>query len=358
MLKKIFTPGPTEVPHQVLDSIIKHKTYHRSDEFKHLHNQLAEKLKKIFFTEQYLLVLTSSGTGAMEAAVLNFCSQMDKLFYVNQGRFGERWGEICKEYGMNTTEIKVEPGNSLQIENLKGLDIEKADVFFLTHSETSTATLTDIHELIKHIKNNSNALIIVDGITSIGALEFKMDEWNVDVVVAASQKGLMCPPGLSVIGFNERAKNKMLINPVKRFYFDLRKDLHAKVNDLTTWTPSIGLFHGLDTAADLILNEGIENRWKRVSSMAQYFRNRGIDLGFSLFSKYPADSLTALKMPHNIPSKILINRLFEKHGIVVANGQEELKDKIFRVSHMGDLKLEDFESLCDIIQIEMSEIQN
>jgi aspartate aminotransferase-like enzyme len=350
---KIFTPGPTEVPRSVLDSIINFKTHHRSIEFKNLYSSLKEKLRKIFFTSGHINVLTASGTGAMECAVTNFCSLSDKILFVNLGKFSKRWGDICSIYGIKADEMAVKPGTAPTVNDFKKINLNKYSVIFLTHSETSTATVTDIKSITQHIRNNSKAFMIVDAVTSAGAIEFKMDEWGIDAAVSASQKGLMCLPGLSVIAYNNAADKKIHNQEIKRYYFDLNRESSASVQDLTSWTPAIGLFNGLNTSVSILLDEGLENVWARVSKMAEYFRSEAVKIGFRLFSSAPVDSLTALIMPEDIPSSRLIDILREKYRIFIANGQGELKDKIIRVSHMGNLNMDDFQELIKILQTEI-----
>jgi serine---pyruvate transaminase len=357
--KKIFTPGPTQVHPDVLKATISYDTYHRSQPFKVFHMGLIEKLKKIFKTEQYLNILTTSGTGGMETAVINFCAPGEKVIFLHQGRFGARWGAICKAHGLNAVGFDITYGESIKPEQYKDLSLNGASAVLLTHTETSTATLTDIGNLSKYIKQNSNALVIVDAVTSVGAIEFRMDEWDIDVAVSASQKGLMTQPGVAIIAYNEKAKDKMMNNPMPRFFFDLRKELKSiEDENLTMWTPAVGLFYGVDKACDIILQEGLENKWKRTRLNADYFRNACIENGFGLFSKSPADSLTAVTLPDGIPTGNLVKVLREKHGIQTANGQAELKDKIMRVSHMGDLDLDDFKELNEIIKQEFNEIKS
>jgi aspartate aminotransferase-like enzyme len=357
LTKTIFTPGPTQVHPLVLKSITGHTAYHRSEEFKDFHKSLIPKLRKIFLTEHYINILTASGTGAMEAAVTNFCSPADKAIYINQGRFGGRWGGICKAYGIPSEEIHVNEGESVSIETINSYNFNEVNAVFLTHTETSTATVTDIMKIAELIRQkNPDTLIIVDSVTSVGAIEFRMDEWGIDVAVSASQKGLMTPPGLSIIAYSERAKEKMMTGGLSRFYFDLRKELTAQETFLTSWTPAIGLLYGIDTACDIILQEGLEHVWQRVSSMADYFRSQSVKNGFGLFSKSPSNALTAILMPEGISSGKLVKKLKQSYGIQIANGQGDLNGKIFRVSHMGDLNLEDTIELAAIIKKEFDEI--
>ncbi len=353
--KKIFTPGPTQVHPDVLKATISSDSYHRSAEFKEFYLSLHSKLQEIFLTKQFLNVLTTSGTGALETAVLNFCKPGETVLFINQGRFGARWGSICKAYGLNAIELPIEYGNAAGTEDLKKVNLQGVGSVLLTHTETSTATLTDIKELTSYIKNNSDALVIVDAVTSVGSIEFRMDEWAIDVAVSASQKGLMTQPGAAIIAYSEKAMSKMQDNPMPRFFFDLRKEMESlKKDSLTTWTPAVGLFYGMNKACDIILAEGLENRWKRTGEMAVYFRKTALEGGFGLFSASPSDALTALTLPGNIPSGKLIRAIKEKYGVQIANGQAEMKEKIARFSHMGDLELADIKELSLLLKNELS----
>lgn len=353
LTKKIFTPGPTQVHPEVLKATISHDTYHRSQAFKEFHMGLLGKLKKLFKTEQYINILTTSGTGAMEAAVLNFCAPGEKILFLHQGRFGARWGAIAKAHGLNANGYDITYGDSIKPEQYSELDLDGVAAVLITHVETSTATLTDIASLAKHIHENSDALVIVDAVTSVGAVEFRMDEWGIDVAVSASQKGLMTQPGIAIIAYNERAMKKMADNPMPRFFFDLRKEAKSvKEENLTMWTPAVGIFYGVDKACDIILEHGLENRWKHTKELADYFRNVSIENGFGIFSKSPADSLTAITLPDGIPTGNLIKPMREKYDVRMANGQAELRDKIARVSHMGDLELSDMKELNELLKKE------
>jgi aspartate aminotransferase-like enzyme len=292
----------------------------------------------------------------MEAAVVNFCSSKDKTLYINQGRFGQRWGSICKAYGIETGGVDTPYGTAITVEQLKQTDFSKTSAVFFTHTETSTATVTDLQKAVDYVKANSNALIFVDAVTSVGAIEFRMDDWGIDVAVSASQKGLMTPPGLAVVAYSEKAKEKMMSCDTSRFFFDLRKELKSQSEGLTMWTPAIGLFYGLDKACDIILSHGLETKWKQVHEIAEYFRTEAVKMGFGIFSKSPSDSLTAVTFPNGIPTGKLVSGLREKYGIQSANGQDELKDKIMRISHMGDFVLDDFAELNKIIKEEFTTI--
>ncbi|MCX7878296.1 MAG: aminotransferase class V-fold PLP-dependent enzyme, partial [Ignavibacteria bacterium] len=254
---------------------------------------------------------------------------------------------------LDTYEISIPYGSSVATGDFDENILHKADAVFLTHVETSTATLTDIKSITKYIKSNSDALVITDAVTSIGAIEFRMDEWGIDIAVSASQKGMMTPPGLAVIAFNEKASAKLKKSNLPKFYFDLNKELKSQSDNLTTWTPSVGLFYGLDKAADIILEYGLEKWWKKTEDSARIFREFCIANGLKIFSTKPADSLTAFSLPNDIPSTLIVNILKEKYGIQIASGQAELRGKIARVSHMGDISPDDTLELTDIISREL-----
>ena len=356
LTKKIFTPGPTQVHPDVLKATISFDTYHRSQDFRAFHKELIAKLKHIFQTSQNLNILTTSGTGSLETAVINFCAPGEKVLYINQGRFGARWGAICKAFGVDAAELHIEYGKSAKIADLEKIDLSSFSAVFLTHTETSTATLTDIKSLTEYIKSRSNALIIVDAVTSVGAIEFRFDDWNLDVAVSASQKGLMTQPGIAIIAYSEAARAKMETNPMPRFFFDLRKEYKSVLEDgVTMWTPAVGLFYGIDKACDIILSDGLENKWKRTHEIAKYFRSESIKNGFGLFSSDPSDSLTAITLPDGIPTGKLIKAMKDNYGVQIANGQAEMKEKIARFSHMGDLDMNDFAELNKLL---VKEFQN
>jgi len=217
LTKKIFTPGPTQVHPDVLKATISFDTYHRSQDFKAFHKELIAKLKHIFQTSQNLNILTTSGTGSLETAVINFCAPGEKVLYINQGRFGARWGAICKAFGVDAAELHIDYGKSAKIADLEKIDLSVYSAVFLTHTETSTATLTDIKSLTEFIKSRSNALIIVDAVTSVGAIEFRFDDWNLDVAVSASQKGLMTQPGMQLLLTAKPLVRKWKITPCRAF---------------------------------------------------------------------------------------------------------------------------------------------
>lgn len=337
MRARLFTPGPTQVPERVQVAMSNPLMHHRGQEFKELFKEVQDDLKYFFQTKGKTLVLTSSGSGAMEACVVNLISVGDSVLTVNGGKFGERWGLLCQTYGANTHVMDVEWGTAVDPDDIKKYLKEnpKTTAVFLTHSETSTGVAADVKEIARVVRENSDALLIVDSITSAGVLPFKMDEWGIDVAVTGSQKGLMLPPGLAVAALNDRAWKKVESSDVPKFYFDLKKEATAQETLSTAWTPAITLIMGLREALRMIREKGLENLWKKYDLLAHATRQGALALGLELFAKTPSNSLTAVQVPDVIDGLKLVRHIREKYGITVAGGQAWLKGKIFRIAHMG-----------------------
>jgi serine---pyruvate transaminase len=336
--KRLYTPGPTPVPEQIMLTMAEPMIHHRHPEFQEILTSINENLKYLFQTEQGVMTLTSSGTGAMEAAVANLLSRGDTAIYVNGGKFGERWGELFAAYGVNAVEIPVEWGTPVTPEVVVDTLKKNAGVkaVYLTHSETSTATATDIKSIAKAVHDvNGDIAVVVDGITSVGAMECKMDEWDLDIVVTGSQKGLMIPPGIAHIAVSERAWKLIEKADLPSYYLNLKAAKKALDKNDTPWTPAVTLFIGLERALGMIRSEGIENIWARHEKLATAIRQGCTALGLKLFSSSPSNALTAVNVPENVEFKKFNSVLKQTYGITVAGGQGHLKGKIFRISHLG-----------------------
>ncbi|MGE5315680.1 MAG: pyridoxal-phosphate-dependent aminotransferase family protein, partial [Acidobacteriota bacterium] len=261
MKKRLFTPGPTPVPETVMLKMAEPIIHHRNPEFGEILTRVHQNLQYLFQTQQPVIVLTSSGTGGVESSFVSLFSPGDTIITCNGGKFGERWVKMPKAYGLNVVELKIEWGKAATpaqvTEALKAHPEAKA--VYIVHSETSTGTASDVKELAKVIRENSNALVCVDGITAVGAHEMKFDEWGIDVCVTGSQKGLMIPPGLAFIALSKRAIEKMDSSTLPKFYFDLKKALKSWQSNDTPWTPAVSLVIGVDAALQMIKAEGIEN---------------------------------------------------------------------------------------------------
>jgi serine---pyruvate transaminase len=339
MKYRLFTPGPTSVPEATLLELAKPVQHHRTDAFRKMFAEVQELLQYVYGTKNTVLTITGSGTGAFEAALVTTLAPGAKALCVVNGKFAERWSTMCTTFGVEHKDIKLEYGvhvTAAQIET--ELKAAKYDAVILVHSETSTATVCDLAAISKvvHSQGDASPLLIVDGITSIGALPFKQDEWGVDVAITGSQKALMLPPGLGFASLNDRAwaaadKNKTQ----KDFYFDLKKYRKSIEDSDTPFTPANTLIDALRVSLRMIKAEGIEQVWKRTHLIAESFRAGMKALGFELFSQSPADSVTAIKYPAGITDKDFRNGLKNKHNIHIAGGQGSMEGKLFRVNHMG-----------------------
>lgn len=336
--KRLYTPGPTPVPEQIMLTMAEPMIHHRHPEFQEILISVNENLKYLFQTDNGVMTLTSSGTGAMEASVANVLSKGDTAVYVNGGKFGERWGEILQAYGLRAVEIETEWGTPVSSDHVVDVVKNNPDTkaVYLTHSETSTGTATDIKSIAQSVhKHNSDIAVIVDGITSVGAMESRMDEWDLDIVVTGSQKGLMIPPGISHIAVSDRAWKLVDKSDLPNYYFDLKAAKKALDNNDTPWTPAVTLFIGLEKALKMLREEGIDNVWARHQKLADAIRSGCKALGLKLLSSSPSNALTAVYVPEGIEFKKFNSVMKQKYGITVAGGQGHLKGKIFRISHLG-----------------------
>jgi aspartate aminotransferase-like enzyme len=312
--------------------------HHRNPEFMDILERVHDDLKYLFGTTQPVVVMTCSGTGGMEAAVSSLFRQGDKVITINGGKFGERWGELVRIYTGNCVEEMVEWGTAISPERIGELLDEHPDALgvCITHSETSTGTASDVKALCAAIREKSDALILVDGITAIGAHEFHFDDWGADICITGSQKGLMMPPGLALVAVSERAQD--IIHNHKhqtQYYLSLRHALKAHAGNDTPFTPAVSLIIGLDEALQMLRTEGIENVWKRHAALAGACRVGCQALGMKLFSSSPSYAVTAVWLPEGAEWKPFNHTLKIKNGITVAAGQDRFAGKIFRISHLG-----------------------
>ena len=311
--------------------------HHRGAEFRAVAARVNENLRYLFQTAGPVLTLTCSGTGGVEATFVSLCSPADTVIAVNAGKFGERWVAMPRALGLNAVEVKVPWGKAATADDL--IPVLRAHpgahAVYLTHSETSTGTALDIRSLASAVRAHSDALVCVDGISSVGALELRMDDWGVDVCVTGSQKGLMLPPGLAFVALGERAATAVGRSTMPRFYLDLRAALRSHASADTPWTPAIQLVRGADVALAMIREEGIERVWDRHRRLGRGFRAGVEALGLRLFSDSPSDAVTAVEIPGGVTWEALRDALRSQGGLTVAGGQGEYAGRIFRVAHLG-----------------------
>ena len=334
--KWLFTPGPTPIPPEALLAMAQPIDYHRSDAAVTLIKDVLEKLKHVFQTENDVLFLTSSGTGAMEGAVANLLSHGDKVIVIRSGKFGERWSEICTAYGIEVIPIDVTWGNSVETQTVETLLTQHPDVkaVFATLCETSTGALHDI-EALAGLTRTRPTLLVVDAVSALGADDLQMDNWGVDVVVSCSQKGLMTPPGLAFAALNQRAWNAIERSDLPKYYLDFRKAYESGLQGSVPYTPAVTLLTALQCALNRICEEGIRNTIDRHSLLASATRSAVKALGLPLFAASPANTLTSIRLPTEIDGKAFINLMRDTYGITYAGGQSQLSGKIVRIAHLG-----------------------
>ncbi len=337
----LMIPGPTPVPESVMLEIAKHPIGHRSSEFSSILKEVYENLKYVFQTKNDVFMFTSSGTGAMCAALENLVNEGDKVLCLSLGNFGNRWAKIAESRGANVEKIEVESGQVIDPEVLKNRLAEDTNkeikIVTLTHSETSTGAANDVKTLCSIIREHG-AISVVDGVTSVCAMPVKPDEWGIDVLVSGSQKGFMIPPGLAFLVANERAWKVYEQCKHPSFYFDWAAHKKAVEGDTTPFTPAVNLIVGLNVALKMIKEEGIENMNARHKRHCMALRNalRAINLELLVKDDNNAShSITSILPPDEISVPDIRSTMKNDFDIVVANGQAKLKDKIFRMGTLG-----------------------
>jgi len=333
----LLTPGPTPLPAEVCEALAKPIIHHRTPQFQAILKEAADGLKYVFQTKTDVFILTSSGTGAMEAAVVNLLSSGDTAITVEGGKFGERWTELCLAYGIKAKVIKVEWGKAVDPKEIEKILKQDASIkaVFVTACETSTGVDNDIKAIAEVVKP-TNAVLVVDAISALASVDLQTDNWSLDVVVSGSQKGMMLPPGLAFISVSEKAYKLVEASKSPRYYFDLRLAKKSWAQTDTPFTPSISVVIALKAALDIIKQQGLENIFARHKIMAQATRKAMLALGLELFAPSAASQgVTAVKVPQGIDGEKLVKTMRDTHGVTIAGGQAELKGKVFRIAHMG-----------------------
>lgn len=353
----LLTPGPTQVPQEVSLASAQPLIHHRSQSFKPIFSKVHRGLKALFLTENPVILFTSSGTGAMEATVVSTLSRGDKVLVIEGGKFGQRWAEISHAYGLKVISLPVPWGEAVEPprveETLKKEPGIKA--VFATLCETSTCVLTDIAALGSIVKE-TEALFIVDAVSGLGADELRVDDWAVDVAVSASQKALMCPPGLSFASVSQKALKAMQSSNLPTYYFSFQKALKALEKQENPFTPAISLYFGLNKALEMIEEEGLENVIARHGLMARAFRASCRAMGLELFSRAPSHVATAITLPPGIEGQPLQRKLEEAYGLRVTGGQDQLKGKIIRVAHLGYTGITDLLGAITVLELTLKEM--
>jgi len=338
MLKRyLLTPGPTPVPPEVLLRMSQPLIHHRTPEFSQLFTEVQDGLRWLFQTEQEVLILAASGTGAMEAAVVNTCAAGDTVIVVNGGKFGARWLKICQAFGVKVIEIKVEWGRAVTVEAVAQALRHHPEprAVLLQASETSTTVLHPVRE-IAALTRGTDILCVVDGITAVGATDVPMDGWDIDILVTGSQKALMLPPGLAFLALSPKAWSRVEAAALPRFYFDLRRERKEQQKHTTAYTPAISLIYGLHEVLRLLRAEGLAQVFARHARLAAATRAAAQALGMRLLApEHPSPAATGVWLPSQVDGSRLLTYMRDRMGVDIAGGQDQLKGKVARISHIG-----------------------
>lgn len=356
----LMIPGPTPVPEQVLRALAKHPIGHRSGDFSKIIAEVTEGLKWLHQTQNDVLILAASGTGAMEAGIINFLSPGDRVLVGNNGKFGERWAKICEVYGLNVQQITAEWGKPLDTEAFRtALEADTAKeikAVIVTHSETSTGVLNDLETINRYVKAHG-ALIIVDAVTSLGATNVPIDAWGLDVVASGSQKGFMLPPGLGFVAVSSKAWEAYTTAKMPRFYLDLGKYRKEAAKNSHPFTPPVNMYYALQVSLQMMKNEGLENIFARHQRHMNATRAAMKALNLPLFAADQAASpaITAIA-PVNVDSEQIRASIKKHFDIIMAGGQDHLKGKIFRIGHLGFVSDRDILTAVSALEATLQEL--
>jgi aspartate aminotransferase-like enzyme len=334
----LLTPGPTPVPPEVLAALAEPVIHHRARDYREIYERCLVRLREVYRTENEVLMFTTSGTGAFESAVANLTSPGDRQLVLSAGNFGERWAGMAKAFGAELVHVKLEWGETPEPDDLRSALAEAPDVrvVYLTHSETSTGVVCDLQGLAA-VAKEAGALVVVDAVSSLGAVPLDPDAWGLDVVVSGSQKALMCPPGIAFASVSPAALEAAARATSPRYVLDWERTRKAQAKLDAPFTPAIPIVRALDVALGLLLDEGLEAAFERHARLGRACREGAKAMGLELFSPDEERSavVTAIRSPEGVDATEIVASLRDRFGITIANGQGELKGKIFRIGHIG-----------------------
>ncbi|HJX12277.1 MAG TPA: alanine--glyoxylate aminotransferase family protein [Dehalococcoidales bacterium] len=353
-MTQLRIPGPTPCPPEVLQAMARPMINHRGPEYKKMLHEVTDKIKQVAQTKNDLLILTGSGTGGMEAAVANTLSPGDKVLSVSIGAFGDRWAKIAKTFGASVVSLNFEWGQAADPAAVKQSLQANPDVsaVLVTHNETSTGVTNDLGAIARVVKA-AGKLLLVDAISSLASIPLPVDEWGCDVVITASQKGWMVPPGLAFVSVSQAAWEAHARATMPRFYWDFTRARTFLETGENPWTPAISVVFALSVALDMMLKEGIKNIFKRHARLGQMTRDGVKALGLSIFAEegHASNTVTAITIPDGVDGKRLRQIMQSEHGIVLAGGQAHLESKIFRIGHLGLVTEDEIKELLAALKV-------
>jgi aspartate aminotransferase-like enzyme len=358
--QRLFTPGPTPLLMEAqARTLLAANVHHRTEAFRKILAETLELLKYYFHTQNDVLVFASSGTGAMEGSVSNLCSPGERILVGTAGKFGERWLGLAKAYGLEAVKVESPYGHPVNIEEMKQ-KLAKEGPFravYIQATETSTAVMNDVQALGEAVKNYPETCLVVDAITGLGTTDLRPDEWGLDIVIGGSQKAVMIPPGLAFVSVSEKAWSLIAQAKLPRFYFDFAKERKNQVKGETAYTPATTLVISLHAALEYIKEIGRENLIANAAVLASLTREAAQALGLKLFAQSsPANAATAVCAPEGMDSGAIIKELRNRFGAVVANGQGDMKGKIFRLAHLGYFDVADLFAVVAALEIALSKL--
>jgi serine---pyruvate transaminase len=334
----LLTPGPTPVPPEVLAALAEPVIHHRARDYREIYERCLARLGEVYRTQNDVVMFTTSGTGAFESAVANLTTPGDRQLVLSAGNFGERWAGMVKAFGAELVHVALEWGETPEPEDLRAALAEAGDVrvVYLTHSETSTGVVCDVQALAA-VAKEAGALVVVDAVSSLGAVPVETDAWDLDVVVSGSQKALMCPPGLAFVSVSGAAFEAATRATSPRYVLDWERTRKAQAKLDAPFTPAVSIVRALDVALGLLLEEGLEPAFDRHARLGRACREGAKAMGLELFSPDEERSavVTAIRTPEGVDATEIVAALRDRFGITIANGQGSLKGKIFRIGHIG-----------------------
>ena len=359
--QNLRVPGPTPVPDDIVEAMSNPMINHRGPEFQELISRITEQLKQVFSTRNDLYILTASGTGALEASIVNTLSPGDKVLAATAGAFGSRFTEIAKTYGAQVQHLEFEWGTPVDPDSVRQAlnNDPQITTVLVTHNETSTGVTHPLEAIAGVVKGEFDKLLLVDAVSSLACIPLPVDAWKCDVVATASQKGFMVPPGLAFVSVSEAGHKAQETAAMPRFYFDLGAAQQYLERGQTPWTPAVSVFYGVSLGLDKLLEEGMEDVYQRHETIGRYTREGVKDLGLDLFAQdeaYASNTVTAIKMPDGIDGAKLVSLVRTEENVVLAGGQGKLSGKIFRIGHLGHVSQDDIQEVLEALKIGLGKV--
>jgi len=353
-MEHLRIPGPTPCPGEILQAMTKQMINHRGEEFGQILNEVTAKLKILFQTKGDVVILTGSGTGGLEAVIVNSLSPGDKVLSVSVGVFGERFAAIAEQFGAEVIPLRFEWGKAADVDAIRqALQAEpKIKAVLVTHNETSTGITNDLASISSAVKE-FDKLLLVDAISSMSSINVPVDDWHCDVTVTGSQKGWMVPPGLVMVSLSQEGWQAQAKAKMPRFYWDFAKAKSYLEKGQTPWTPAISTIFGLSVSLEMMLREGLANIIARHARVGQAARDGITSLGLALFAEegYASNTVTAVAAPDGLDTKKMLRILREEHRVVLSGGQQRLAGKIFRIGHLGWVNEGDIEAVISALKV-------